>query len=125
MANSSFIESEEIEGGILVIKLHGKLDSTRTEEFQSEVRKHLESGNKRIILDCSNLGYVSSLGLGSLVALETKLRRQGGAVKLAGVQGNVAEILSLVRLDSVLGIYGDIAYAQEAFQDEQRKQETK
>jgi anti-sigma B factor antagonist len=125
MADSSFIESELLADGILVIKLHGKLDSTRTEEFQSEVRKHLESGNKKIILDCSNLGYVSSLGLGSLVALETKLRRQGGAVKLAGVQGNVAEILSLVRLDAVLGIYGDIAYAQEAFQEELRARDSK
>jgi len=125
MADSSFIESELIGDGILVIKLHGKLDSTRTEEFHSEVRSHLESGHKRIILDCSNLGYISSLGLGSLVALEAKLRRQGGAVKLAGVQGNVAEILSLVRLDSVLGIYGDIAYAREAFQEEQQKRERK
>ena len=125
MAGSSFIETELLKDGILVIKLHGKLDSTRTEKFQAEVRKHLESGNKRIILDCSNLGYVSSLGLGSLVALEAKLRRQGGAVKLAGVQGNLAEILSLVRLDAVFGIYGDIAYAQEAFQDEQRARDSK
>lgn len=109
------LEARILEGDILAIVLRGDLDSAATPEFDRVVRQHLEAGRSRIIIDCRHLGYISSLGLGSLVALQTRLRRRGGAVKLAAIQGPVMQVLRAVRLDRVLDLYGDQEFARQAF----------
>jgi anti-anti-sigma factor len=68
-----------------------------------------------MIIDCRNMGYISSLGIASLVALQTKLRRRGGEVKLAAIFGPAMDVMRLVRLDKMLDIYGDIEFARKSF----------
>jgi|SRR5436190_2179002 len=108
-------EAEVIEGDILTIVLKGDLDSISTDEFSQLVKQHLDAGHSRIIIDCRWLGYISSLGIGALVALQTRLKRKGGAVKLAAIQGPVMKILHTVRLDQILDIYGDLEFARQSF----------
>ena len=111
-------EAEVIEGDILTIVLKGDLDSISTPEFDRIVKEHLDAGQSRIIIDCRWLGYLSSLAIGSLVALQTRLRRKGGAVKLAAIQGPVMKIIRTVRLDKLLDIYGDQEFARKSFAEE-------
>ena len=108
-------QSAVVDGDILTIVLRGNLDSASTPEFDREVQKHLEEGHSKIIIDCRYLGFISSLGIGSLVALQIRLRRKGGAVKLAAIQGAVMQVLRTVRLDKVLDIYGDLEFARKSF----------
>ena len=98
-----------------MVKLHGKLDVTTSEEFKSVVQEHLDQGRCKLIIDCAHLGYISSYGVGSLVFLQTRLKQQGGDVKLAAIQGPVADVLKLVHLDRILEIYGDTEFARESF----------
>ena len=118
MNPSPLFKSTVIDGDILTIVLQGNLDSTSTPEFDSVVREHLEAGHSKMIIDCRYLGFVSSLGIGSLVALQTRLRRQGGAVKLAAIQGIVMEVMRAIRLDKVLDIYGDQEFARKSFYED-------
>lgn len=111
-------EAEVIEGDILTIVLKGDLDSISTPEFDRIIKEHLDAGQSRIIIDCRWLGYLSSLGIGSLVALQTRLRRKGGAVKLCAIQGPVMKIIRTVRLDKLLDLYGDLEFARQAFAEE-------
>ena len=115
MADEAFISSYVVDDDILVIKLHGKLDAATSPEFTTEVDKHFQQGKRKIIIDCSHLGYISSFGIGTLVTLQTRLRKQGGEVKLASIQAMVAEVFKIVRLDRLLEMYGDIEFARESF----------
>ena len=72
-----------IDDDILVINLRGKLDSATTKEFEDVVQKHFDDGKSKIIIDCAHLGFISSLGIGSLVRMQARLNKRGGAVKLA------------------------------------------
>jgi anti-sigma B factor antagonist len=105
-----------IDGDILAIVLHESLDSASTPDFEAEVNRHLEAGRTKIIIDCRRLGYLSSLGVGALVTLRTRLTRRGGDVKLASVQGAVMNFLRLMRLDKFFEIHGDLEFARRAFQ---------
>jgi anti-sigma B factor antagonist len=118
MTEEAFIQSYTTEEGILVIKLHGSLDAAGTEPFNQEIQKHIEAGQSRMIIDCAHLGFISSLGIGALIALQVKLAKRGGAAKLSAVQGVVADVLRVVRVDKALGIYGDIEFARQAFVEE-------
>lgn len=112
------LDVQVLEGNILAVVLRGDLDSASTPEFDRVVQEHLQAGHSRIIIDCRHMGYISSLGLGSLVALQARLRRRGGAVKLAAIQGPVMQVLRAVRLDKVLDVYGDQEFARQAFRAE-------
>jgi anti-anti-sigma factor len=108
-------ESEIIDGDILAIILCGDLDSASAPEFDQQVQAHLDAGYSKIIIDCRNMGFISSLGMGSLIALQTKLKRRGGEVKLSTIFGTVMEMMRLVGLDKVFGIYGDLEFARKSF----------
>ena len=108
-------QSQIIDGDILTIVLRGDLDSTSAPEFDRQIQGHLDAGRSKMIIDCRNMGYISSLGIASLVSLQTKLRRRGGEVKLAAIFGPAMDVMRLVRLDKMLDIYGDIEFARKSF----------
>src|SRR5436190_8869808 len=109
------IETLSVDGDILGIVLDGSLNATTTEQFNQAIQNHLDQGRTKIILDCHRVEYISSLGLGSLVALQARLRKKGGEVKLAGLYGLAADAIRLVHLDKLLNIYGDMELARESF----------
>jgi anti-anti-sigma factor len=118
MPSTPFFEAKVLDGDILAVVLRGDLDSTSTPEFDQLIQRHLDAGHKRIIIDCRYMGFITSLGIGSLVALQTRLRRQGGSVKLAAIQGPVMSVLKAVRLDKVFDLYGDLEFARQSFSEE-------
>ena len=115
MSEAPFFDARIIDDDILAVLLRGSLDSTTTEEFDREIQKHLDKGRSKIIIDCRYLDNLTSMGIGWLVVLQTRLRRKGGAVKLATIQGPVAEVIKLVGLGKVLDIYGDLEFARQSF----------
>ena len=115
MSTNKPFESEIIDGDILAIILNGALDSASAPEFDKEIQAHLDAGRSKVIIDCRNMPYISSLGIGSLVVLQTKLKRRGGEVKLSSVLGTAMEIMRLMGIDKLLGIYGDLEFARQSF----------
>ena len=104
-----------LRGDILLIVLEGSLNGTTTEEFNRATQNHLDQGRSKIIIDCRRVESISSIGLGSLIALQARLRKKGGEVKLAGLYGLAADTIRLVGLDKLLGIYQDAEVARRAF----------
>src|SRR4051812_388646 len=100
------IETAFLKPDILVIVPDGSLNATTTEQFNQAIQNHLDQGRTKIILDCHRVDYISSIGIGSLVALQARLRKQGGELKLAALFGVAADAIRLVGLDKLLNIYG-------------------
>ncbi len=115
MTNEPFFDARIIDDDILAVLVRGSLDTTTTEEFDREIQKHLDEGRSKIIIDCRYLDNITSMGIGRLVMLQTRMRRKGGAVKLSTIQGPVAEVIKLVGLDKILDIYGDLEFARQSF----------
>src|SRR5262245_56541344 len=115
MKTALLIETQILDGDILGIVLDGSLNTTTSHQFNQAIQNHLDQGRTKIIIDCRRVEYISSIGLGSLVALQARLRKKGGEVKLAGVYGLAADTIRLVGLDKLLNIYGDMEFARESF----------
>ena len=69
------------------------------------VRDEIKKGNKKIVISFDGLGYVSSLGLGSLVRESSRVGKTGGTIHLAGIESQVLDILSVVNLDRAFHIF--------------------
>lgn len=100
---------------VLVIEVFGKLDTETSDYLMDCVQGEIEDGARMIVLDCSKLEYISSLGLGTLVRASLRVRKEEGAVVLSGVEGMVAEVLRLAQLGRMLHMYGNVDEAVASF----------
>jgi anti-anti-sigma factor len=73
--------------------LRGYIDAHTVIEFEKAVNDVMESGVNRIILEMSALSYVSSAGIGAMMALARKLAQRGGDLVLLSPTPKVYTIL--------------------------------
>lgn len=100
---------------ILVIALSGLLDNDGSEFFLDCLKGQIEEGHKQIVIDCRDVSYISSLGLGTLVRAHSRVKKVGGNVKLARVEGLVAEVLIRVGLQKLFHLYPTVRDACNSF----------
>ncbi len=100
---------------VLILSADGGIDSTNAEELVSELGKLVDAGARKLIVDCSRLGFISSYGIAVLVRLHKKLAERGGDVKLAALESRVARLIDLVGLERVFQIYPNVDGARNAF----------
>jgi len=90
---------------ILTVVLSGILDESHCNYVLDCVKEEVLEGRKKLIMDCGDLEFISSMGLGMLVRVNSRMKKLGGDVKLADVQGTVAQILSMVGFNRMFQIY--------------------
>lgn len=96
---------------IVAVVLTGKLDENNCSYLLDCVRDEILDGRKKLILDCGQLEYISSMGLGMLVRVNARMNKIGGDVKLAAVEGMVANVINVVGLGRIFQIYPTVEEA--------------
>ncbi len=108
-------KSQVLDDDVLLVQLSGKLDSAAADDFFSRIDEKMQEGYQRMIIDLQDLEFVSSLGLGMIVRTHSRMKKQGGNVKLARIEGAVADIFRVVGFDQILRIYPTVEEAQVSF----------
>lgn len=84
------------------IFLSGRLDASSADAFIEHVEAEIRVGADVVSLDMTGVVFVSSVGLGALLRLASRLRSSGGQLLLAAASDAVTEMLRVTRLDRVL-----------------------
>jgi anti-sigma B factor antagonist len=101
---------------VTIIDLDGRItlgDSTGA--LREAIKKTLESGSKKLLLNMEKVSYVDSAGLGELVGIYTTATGQGGTAKLLKVQSKLSDLLTITKLHTIFEIYDDEAHALSSF----------
>src|SRR5262245_48381439 len=105
------------DAGVPVLTLTGAFDAAGAQRFDEAVPT-VDSAARAWVVGLAGVGYISSIGLRSLVAVEKTLRAHGGGLVVTGATRVVRQVLELTRLDSWLRMAGDlheaVAYARTA-----------
>ena len=109
-----------VEKDVLILSADGGLNADNADQFVKELETVVESGIRKLIVDCARRSYISSFGVSILVRLRSKLASRGGDVKLASVQNSIVKLLEIADLDKVFGIYPGLDEALHAFNVERR-----
>jgi anti-sigma B factor antagonist len=96
---------------VLVIEVGGRLDTMSSDYLLDCVKAQTERGARKIVLDCSNLDYVSSMGLAALIRANSRMKELGGSVALVQVPGLVADVVRIAHLDKLFNIYSTVEEA--------------
>ena len=86
----------------LSVAVEGRLDTMTATEFETELSQSL-GGVSELVLDMSNLEYVSSAGLRVLLKFQKRMHTQGKMV-LTGVNENVMEVFEITGFSDILNI---------------------
>ena len=82
-----------------VLSLHGPLTIENVGQFQNAIRR--EEKSQTVIVDLSQVPYIDSSGLGSLVSAYVSRQKAGRNVALAGVNQRVYKLFEVTKTDSL------------------------
>lgn len=106
------LKSNELEGGIRLIKLIGTLDMNGTYAIEVEFVQQCAGDNVRVLVDLSKVNYLSSIGIPMLLNTAKSVTNRGGKMALLNPQQNVAEVLDIVGIQQIIPIYDDLESAK-------------
>lgn len=103
-----------INGNALILGLKGRLDQDNCDAFRDELTPHLDAAARdhlAIVLDLSQLEYVSSAGLRCFMLAVKQAKTYNGRIVVAALQPMVAEIFQISRFDMLLEVFATVAKA--------------
>ena len=101
------LEYTELNGGVRLIKLEGRLDLNGTYSIEIQFVNHCAGERVRVLVDLSGVNYVSSVGIPMLVNTAKSVMSHGGKLAFLNPQENVVKVLELVGVTQVIPIYYD------------------
>ena len=90
--------------GVTVVKVDGQLIVGNRQELKDLVFAALDKGERRILIDFSQTGYIDSSGLGALVSISKRVREAGGELRLSGLNEDLRSLFELTKLDMLFAI---------------------
>ena len=87
-------------GETLILKVIGRLDTSTAPQLEAEMNDGLDSA-KDLILDFSELEYISSAGLRVILKAQKIMNKQG-TMKLTGVNDTVMEVFDITGFSDIL-----------------------
>jgi len=98
--------------GIRIIKISGDIDAYHSPKLKEQMEEVVKGDLKMIILDFSEVPYIDSAGLGTLVSILRDTRNYQKELKIAGLRKNIKRIFEMTRLDNIFKIYDTIEEAE-------------
>lgn len=118
----SFEIAERIENSIVILDLNGRIIfGEGSSELHRKLRQLLENGERKILLNFSEVSCIDSSGLGELVGGFVAAKRINGEIRLFGLLPNVSELFELTKLNIVFDIYKSEIEAVASFSKESNK----
>jgi anti-sigma B factor antagonist len=88
-----------------VIAITGRVDTATAPVLEQAINKEIELGHRKILLNFSQVTYISSGGLRVLLATAKKLKSPDDRFALCGLSAEVHKILRLAGFTSIFSIY--------------------
>jgi anti-sigma B factor antagonist len=101
-----------------VLCLHGPLTMENVLPFQNAIRR--EQNAQTVILDLSEVPYIDSTGLGSLVSAYVSRHKAGRGVALTGVNHRVFRLFEVTKTESLFLIFPTVGDAIAALSNSAR-----
>jgi anti-sigma B factor antagonist len=86
----------------LALRLASNFGSAQAAQFRDAIRKALARAPRELLIDCSQVTYIDSTGLGLLALAQNEAVRLGGQVKLANVlNAHVRNLFALMQYEQL------------------------
>jgi anti-sigma B factor antagonist len=106
--------SEQREGEVVVLGPVGRINNDTSPEFQSRLLSYVGAMGATVVVDLSQVEYVSSAGLRALMTASKQSKASGGRLAVAGLKPVVKEVFNISRFSYVVSVFDTPAQALSA-----------
>lgn len=111
------IDVEEV-GDVTVARFVDKkiLDETKIQVIGNQLFGLVdEDGRKKVVLDFTNVEYLSSAALGKLITMDKKVKGARAKLRLCSIRPEIYEVFAITKLNKLFSIYDDLDQALDGF----------
>ena len=87
--------------GNMVAILEGALDTSAAPETEKAMSPLNDANGKNIIIDCTDLMYISSAGLRIFLGILQKAQEKGGHVYIKNINDNVRAVFTITGFSNI------------------------
>jgi len=109
------MESKDLGGEIVLVKVSGYIDAHTFEELENEIQSKFSSNQFKLIIDLSDVPYISSAGAGVFIGAFPQAQENDGSIILLNPSKNVLDVFELLGLTEIFTISKDLESAKGAF----------
>ena len=93
------------EKNVLIIELNGSLSSGTASDFKIWCEEKIYDGYLHLAVDCGDLEFISSGGIGALIDVQNFIRKKNGNLVLFNTSDEVNKLLDFLKITDHLKIY--------------------
>ena len=110
------LRTQETPDGVKVIALAGRMDIAGTQEIELRFTNLAASQKALVAVDLTDVSFLASIGMRTLVSSARALMNRGGAMALVNPQALVKQALTAAGIDSLIPICPDVDQASRGLQ---------
>jgi len=100
--------TKKYENGVSIIAVNGTVDALSSYRLENDLLELMSSGDLFIVIDVSEMDYITSAGLRSLLVAAKMVSIKKGFMALCRLNEDVKKIFAMVNFESVLNIYEEL-----------------
>lgn len=103
--------TERKEKDVYVFAVEGRIDTQGALELNQALQSAVSEDKFKIVLDMTEVQYISSAGLRTLADVLTKNKEKGGDLKLVALNRKVMRVLRIIGFDRFFSTYDTVEAA--------------
>ena len=96
--------SVSMKKGVSVVSVKGRLETDSIGLFRNQFLHHLETLESNIVLNLSEVDYVSSVGLGNIVEVYQEATAKGVNMVVTGANEDVSRLFEITHIDQIIAV---------------------
>lgn len=96
---------ENKKGKNIILDISERLDCVSSPSLEKRLNELIESGERSLLVNFSNLEYISSAGLKVLLETSRELKSKGGKLLICCLSGMVKKVFEISGFNAILSIY--------------------
>ncbi len=111
------IEVAEFDGPALMLKAEGRINVLTADGFHDEILKVIARSGYDVIIDASDVTYLSTAGLRAFLVLSRRLTIANRGLHICNLKPYIFEVFSMIGFDKLIPIYPDLDSALAAIEN--------
>jgi len=89
----------------LIVSVNGRIDAVTAPDFEKSLLERISSGETILVINLSELEYISSAGLRSILSIAKVLKAKGGKMMFACLRGTVRDVFKISGFGTIFQIF--------------------
>lgn len=103
------------ESDVSILEIEGEIDVYYSSKLEEKVKNLIAQGERKVIIDMTEVSYMDSSGLGVLVGSLKNLKKSKGDMKIAGANKEIMNVFEITRLNTFFDMYKTVPEALAKF----------